>query len=174
MLKYPVLRRVLGLTKAQSAALLDAVATGEEVVISRRGQTKLAVILGRPHTSGTVDWLTRLQAPHRQLAGTRSWAVELLRELWDQGLRAQGCQMATWTAAGEVALFHGDRGDSGAAFMLNAVWGPSGCGSSANSALQQWWLAPLEPRAQHVRVPSHKRQSDGKVAQRDANAVPLA
>ena len=58
--------------KAQLSSLLDAVEAGEKVVITRRG---------RP----AEDWVARLRRFHAHQPGPVGSAVELLRELRDQG-----------------------------------------------------------------------------------------
>ena len=78
--------RTVGLAEAktQLSALLDAVESGDEIVITRRGQPVARVIRERPDTTATADWISRLRDLHQHAPGPAGSAVELIRELRDQ------------------------------------------------------------------------------------------
>lgn len=79
--------RTVGLAeaKAQLSALLDAVESGDEVVITRRG-TAIARLVAEPKrgSSGTSNWPERLRRLHATQPMKQLDAVALVRELRDQ------------------------------------------------------------------------------------------
>ena len=70
--------------KARLSALLDAVAAGEEVVITRRGRSVARLIRESDSDAASGDWIARLRRFHAHQPGPTGSAVELLRELRDQ------------------------------------------------------------------------------------------
>lgn len=70
--------------KAQLSALLDAIEAGEELVITRRGQSVARLVRVRHQPAGSLDWVSRLRALHGHQPGPEGSAVALLRELRDQ------------------------------------------------------------------------------------------
>ena len=79
--------RTVGLAeaKAQLSALLDAVESGDEVVITRRG-TAIArlVAVPKPTSNGPRNWPERLRQLHADRSIQQLDAVALVRELRDQ------------------------------------------------------------------------------------------
>ena len=79
--------RSIGLAqaKAQLSALLDAVASGDEVVITRRGKP-VARLVREGSTSQAVsqsNWMQRFRGLHISESVSESSAVERVRELRD-------------------------------------------------------------------------------------------
>ena len=79
--------RSIGLAqaKAQLSALLDAVASGDEVVITRRGKP-VARLVREGSTSQTVSqahWMQRFRGLHISESVSEPSAVERVRELRD-------------------------------------------------------------------------------------------
>jgi prevent-host-death family protein len=70
--------------KARPSALLDAVAAGEEVVITRRGRSVARLIRESDSDAESGDWVSRLRRFHAHQPGPAGSAIELLRELRDQ------------------------------------------------------------------------------------------
>jgi prevent-host-death family protein len=68
----------LAQAKAQLSALLDAVESGDEVVITRRGQPVARLLR---EVTGIQSWPERLQRFHRNNAPFAGDAVALVREL---------------------------------------------------------------------------------------------
>ena len=80
-----VMRSVnLAEAKAGLSALLDAVAAGEEEVITRRGRSVARLIRESDSEAASGDWVARLRRFHAHQPGPAGSAVELLRELRDQ------------------------------------------------------------------------------------------
>jgi prevent-host-death family protein len=79
--------RTVGLAeaKAQLSALLDAVESGDEVVITRRG-TAIARLVAEPRrtSNGPSDWSERLRRLHPEKTAPPLDAVALVRELREQ------------------------------------------------------------------------------------------
>ena len=69
--------------KAQLSALLDAVESGDEVVITRRGQpvARLVREIPAPLEDAALTWPERLRRFHRNQAPFPENAVALVREL---------------------------------------------------------------------------------------------
>ena len=79
--------RLIGLAqaKAQLSALLDAVASGDEVVITRRGKP-VARLVREGSTSQAVsqaNWMQRFRSLHISESVSEPSAVERVRELRD-------------------------------------------------------------------------------------------
>jgi prevent-host-death family protein len=70
--------------KAGLSALLAAVATGEEVVITRRGRSVARLIRESDSDAASGDWVARLRRFHAHQQEPTGSAVGLLRELRDQ------------------------------------------------------------------------------------------
>ena len=78
--------RTVGLSeaKAQLSALLDAVESGDEVVITRRGLPVARLVSeSSPLINGPSDWTARLRQLHGDPPRVQLNAVELVRELRD-------------------------------------------------------------------------------------------
>ena len=79
--------RTIGLAeaKAQLSALLDAVAAGDEVVITRRGRPVARLVAeGPPNLPSAATWQQRLRQLHAEQSPVPSSAVDLVRELREQ------------------------------------------------------------------------------------------
>jgi prevent-host-death family protein len=79
--------RTVGLAeaKAQLSALLDAVESGDEVVITRRA-TAIARLVAEPKRTNNTpsNWPERLRKLHAEQSGQQLDAVALVRELREQ------------------------------------------------------------------------------------------
>jgi antitoxin (DNA-binding transcriptional repressor) of toxin-antitoxin stability system len=70
--------------RAGLSALLDAVETGEEVVITSRGRSVARLIRETGGEAESVDWVARLRRFHAHQPGPSGSSAELLRELHNQ------------------------------------------------------------------------------------------
>ena len=80
--------RTVGLAEAKSqlSTLLDAVESGDEVVITRRGKAIARLVAVADHGSrGSSNWSERLQRLHANQPVQQLDAVALVRELRDEG-----------------------------------------------------------------------------------------
>jgi antitoxin (DNA-binding transcriptional repressor) of toxin-antitoxin stability system len=80
--------RTVGLAqaKAELSALLDAVEAGDEVVITRRGTPVARLVREQAPTPASAQaWCERLRRFHQGQPVHPTTAVELVRELRDQG-----------------------------------------------------------------------------------------